>query len=73
MITLGPRIAQAAERQIEQSEQISELRKRSGALVLRWHEGMVLGQGRCWADWDERVRECEKYVRRQEVRREGDK
>ena len=44
--------------------------KRSGILLLRWYDGSVLGVGRCWVNWEARLREGEKVVRRAEVRRE---
>ena len=46
------------------------LAKRSGILLLRWYDGSVIGAGRCWVDWEARLREAEKVVRRAEVRRE---
>lgn len=70
--SLQPRIDRAAQRQYEQAMEISELRKRSGAVVLKWHEVFVLGQGRCWVEWDERLRYAEREVRRVEVRRGQD-
>ncbi|KAF2139034.1 uncharacterized protein K452DRAFT_233305 [Aplosporella prunicola CBS 121167] len=69
LVALQPRITQLEERQVDQALQISDLRKRSGQAVLRWHEVMVLGQGRCWAEWDTRVRQAERDVRREEVKR----
>lgn len=68
LIALQPRISQVEQRQIQQAMEISELRKRSGALILRWHEIFVLGQGRCWAEWDTRMTRAERSVRREEVR-----
>ena len=68
LVALSPRIAQLGQTQLAQAYEISELRKRSGKAVLRWHEIMVLGQGRCWAEWDSRVREAEREVRREEVK-----
>ncbi|KAF2454159.1 hypothetical protein BDY21DRAFT_374372 [Lineolata rhizophorae] len=68
-----PRLAAAADRQLQQSKEISDLRKRSALAVMRWHEVMVLGQGRCWAEWDGRLKAAEREVRREEVRREKEK
>lgn len=50
--------------------EISELRKRSGIMVMRWHEVFILGQGRCAAEWDSKLRNAEREVRREEVRNE---
>ncbi|EKG15012.1 nuclear distribution protein RO10, putative [Macrophomina phaseolina MS6] len=68
LVALSPRIAQLEQNQLAQAHDISDLRKRSGKAVLRWHEVMVLGQGRCWAEWDSRVRKAERDVRREEVK-----
>jgi hypothetical protein len=70
LVALQPRIAELGQRQYEQAMEISALRRRSGVAVLRWHEVFVLGQGRCWADWDTRLRETERTVRREERRLE---
>jgi hypothetical protein len=72
LVALQPRIAELGLRQHDQAIEISELRKRSGVAVLRWHEVFILGQGRCWADWDTRLREAERKVRREERRMEED-
>jgi hypothetical protein len=72
LVALQPRMANIQRRQYQQAMEISDLRRRSGALVLRWHEVFILGQGRCWADWDTRLRRAERAVRREEVRRSQD-
>lgn len=54
--------------QYEQAMEISELRKKSAILVSRWHEVFILGQGRCSAEWDSKLRNAEREVRREEVR-----
>ena len=72
LVALQPRMAGVQRRQYQQATEISDLRRRSGALVLRWHEVFILGQGRCWADWDTRLRNAERAVRREEVRRAQD-
>ena len=72
LVALQPRMASAQRRQYRQAMEISDLRRRSGALVLRWHEVFILGQGRCWADWDTRLRQAERTTRREEVKRAQD-
>lgn len=72
LIELLPRMVALRERQQRQAREISELRKRSALAVMRWHEVFVLGQGRCWAEWDSKLTEVEKVVRREEVRRARD-
>lgn len=68
LLALQPRIAQVEEEQLKQAEELSELRKRSGLLLYRWHEILVLSQGRCWVEWDKRMRQVERSVRREEIR-----
>jgi hypothetical protein len=72
LVALQPRIAELGQRQHQQAMEISELRKRSAMAVLRWHEVFILGQGKCWADWDTRLREAERNVRREERRLEDE-
>lgn len=66
---LLPKLLAMEERQLRQAREISELRKRSALAVMRWHEVFVLGQGRCWVEWDSNLTEVEKAVRREEARR----
>lgn len=72
LVALQPRMMQLQQRQYLQAMEISDLRKRSGEMLLQWHELFILGQGRCWADWDTRLRKAERSVRREEVRRSQD-
>ena len=67
-VTLQPRMKEVERRQYLQAMEISELRKKSAAVVLQWHQLFILGQGRCWAEWDLRLRKAERSVRREEVR-----
>jgi hypothetical protein len=70
VVGLQPRIAELSNRQYQQAMEISVLRSRSGTVVTRWHEVFILGQGRCWAEWDSKLRDMERDVRREEVRQE---
>lgn len=70
LTALQPRIDKALQRQAQQAKEISSLRKNTGNLVLRWHDVNILAQGRCWAEWDERLRIAERSLRREEVRRQ---
>ncbi|OCK85233.1 hypothetical protein K432DRAFT_413431 [Lepidopterella palustris CBS 459.81] len=69
LAALHPRIQEAEVRQTRQAMEISALRKRTGALVIRWNEIYILGQGKCWAEWDGRLRTAERAVRREEIRK----
>ena len=47
---------------------MAELRRRSARAVQRWYEVGVLGGSECWTEWEGRVVEVEKSVRREEGR-----
>ena len=47
---------------------MADLRARSARAIQRWYELGVLGQSECWTEWEGRVMEVEKRVRREEGR-----
>jgi hypothetical protein len=67
-LSLAPRIKAVQERQTELSKEVSDLRTRSAQVVVRWQEVFVVGQGRCWVDWESRVRKVERDVGRRQER-----
>jgi len=67
---LRPRIAEAEERHLKQALEIAYLRRKSGMVVSRWKHIFLLGQGRCWVEWHERLMKAERTVRRIEVKHE---
>lgn len=69
LIALRPRLAKLEQLQDSQAKEMAALRARSARAVQRWYELGVLGQGECWADWEGRMEECEKRVRRLEGRK----
>ena len=68
-----PRLARVQQVQSQQEAEVVALAKRTGVLLLRWFDGSVIGGGRCWVDWEGRLREVDKLVRRREVRREKER
>ena len=52
--------------QDSQSKEIADLRLRTASVLQRWYEVGVLGRGECWTEWDERMMEVEKKIRREE-------
>ncbi|KAF2259399.1 hypothetical protein CC78DRAFT_69736 [Lojkania enalia] len=70
---LRPRIAAAEERHLQQALQISLLRKRSGMLTQRVKQVHLLGQGRCWVEWQKRLMQAERTVVRNEFKHKQDK
>jgi hypothetical protein len=71
LVDLKPRIEQARTVQEKQMHEVSELRVRSARLVERW-VGLQVGVGECWADWEGRMTEAERELRRVEFMRERD-
>lgn len=47
---------------------MADLRGRSARAIQRWYELGVLGGSECWSEWEGRVVEVEKGVRRREGR-----
>ena len=66
LVALSPRISRAQHRQRSQAEEFEALRSRSAALLQRWYEVDVLGSSECWSEWENRLMEIEKAVRRAE-------
>lgn len=66
LIALRPRLAQLARLQGTQAKEMAYLRVRSAKVVQKWYELGVLAQGERWAEWEGRMEECEKSVRRLE-------
>jgi hypothetical protein len=69
VLQLQERIEKARQTQVGQAKEFAELRQRSANLVEMWYEVGVLGMGENWAEWEERVREVEIWVRRAEAGR----
>ncbi|KAE8354816.1 hypothetical protein BDV28DRAFT_130195 [Aspergillus coremiiformis] len=70
LIQLQPRLDQLARVQEEQAKQISELRVRTARALQRWYEIALVGGGECWAEWEGRLEDVEREVKREEVVRE---
>ena len=69
LIALNPRIAKVRHLQDLQAAEIAQLRLRTAETLQRWYEIQVLAGGDCWNEWEERVGEVEKKVRREETAR----
>ncbi|XP_014559634.1 hypothetical protein COCVIDRAFT_35146 [Bipolaris victoriae FI3] len=69
LAALRPRIAEAEERQLQQALKMSELRRRNGLINQRYRQVMVLGTGRCWVDYNERLTQALRALVREEYRR----
>ena len=67
LIRLQPRLAKVELLQDSQAREMAELRTRSASVIQRWYEIGVLGQSECWAEWEGRLGNVEKTVRRREI------
>ncbi|KAJ5562667.1 hypothetical protein N7535_002887 [Penicillium sp. DV-2018c] len=70
LIELQPQIDRVAQMQSEQAAQISELRIRTARALQRWYDVGLVGSGECWAEWEGRLEDVEREVRRSEVIRQ---
>ena len=70
LLCVKPRLARAEAVQDCFAEDVAALRLRSVLLLQRWIKIGIQSAGHCWADWEERLLEVEKMVRRAEVARE---
>lgn len=70
LIALQPRLDALAGVQDEQVREVAELRVRTARALQRWYEVGVVGEGECWAEWEGRLEDVEREVRREEVVRE---
>ena len=72
LISLGSRIGRLQQAQQRHEREVRELRARSARAIERWYELDVLGTGECWAEWESRLEQVEKQVRRQERAKQTD-
>lgn len=70
LIELLPRMERIAQVQDEQAAEVAKLRMRSARALQRWYEVGLVGGGECWAEWEGRLEEVEREVRRVEVVRD---
>lgn len=69
LIEQGPRVKALAERQERLDADIDDLKERSVNVVSWWRENEIDGMNELWDDWQERVKACERTIRREERRR----
>ncbi|OJJ48313.1 hypothetical protein ASPZODRAFT_150565 [Penicilliopsis zonata CBS 506.65] len=70
LIELQPKLNKLTQVQQEQAKEVSALRIRTAKLLQRWYEIGLVGGGECWAEWEGRLEDVEREVRREEVIRE---
>ena len=68
LISLVPRLSKLELLQDEQAREVADLRTRSARTIQRWYELGVLGESECWTEWEGRLVQVEKRVRREEGR-----
>ncbi|CAD0106318.1 unnamed protein product [Aureobasidium uvarum] len=72
LIHLLPRLQRAAHRQEDQQQSIAQLRHQSLALLARWYDSAIIGMDDCWTEWEARLLDQEKIVRRAEADKRQD-
>lgn len=70
LVELQPQLDRVAAVQAQQAQDISELRVRTARVLQRWYEVGLVGSGECWAEWEGRIEDVEREVRRREVIKE---
>lgn len=68
LIGQGPRVKLLLERQDRLEAETAELRERSARAIREWREIEVDGMNELWDDWQERIKVCERTVKREERR-----
>ena len=68
LIDAAPRFSGLQQRQERLDDEIEELKGRSATLLEWWMKNGVVGIGELWEDWESRVKDCERIVRREERR-----
>lgn len=67
LIQLLPRLQRLSHRQDAQQESIAQLRHQSLAILARWYDSAIIGMDDCWTEWEARLLNQEKRVRRAET------
>jgi len=67
LIQLLPRLQSLSHRQDAQQESIAQLRHQSLAILARWYDSAIIGMDDCWTEWEARLLNQEKRVRRAET------
>lgn len=66
LLSVKSRLARAESVQDTFATDVAELRLRSVLLLQRWTKVGVQAAGHCWANWEERLMDVDKVVRRAE-------
>ncbi|KAN0071692.1 hypothetical protein V8E54_010288 [Elaphomyces granulatus] len=67
LIELQPRVDKLIQIQERQAKEVSDLRTRSARLLQRWYEVGLVGSGECWAEWEARLEDVDREIKREEV------
>lgn len=66
LIALLPRLKRLEILQESQDQELAQLRLRSASAMKRWYELGPLGGSECWTEWESRMTNIERLVRREE-------
>lgn len=67
LIGLQPLLDKLIQIQERQAKEVSDLRIRSARLLQRWYEVGLVGSGECWAEWEARLEDVDREIKREEV------
>lgn len=67
LVALDPRLHRLLRRQEEQQDAIANLRHQSLALLARWYDTGIIAMDDCWTEWEARLMDQERHVRRAEA------
>ena len=67
LVALEARLSKAELDRDTHNKDLSHLRLRTALALQRWYGIGVIAGGDCWAEWEKRLLEVEKVVRREEM------
>lgn len=73
LIDAGTRLEELKQRQASLDAEISELKNRSAKTLEWWVKNGIVGMGELWEDWEQRVRDCERSLKREERKQREEK
>lgn len=67
LMNLLPRLEALTATSIAQADAVTELVRASASVVARWHQIGIVSSSECFAEWEARLMQLEKRLRRQRV------
>ena len=67
LISLHPRLARIEALQNSEAQEITGLKLRTASVLQRWYEIRILAGGECWTEWEDKIVQVERSVRKEEA------